>query len=255
MLPLHRILPVAGRGSRGRHLCFIETDGTPHRPSGSPPPHQRGGRDPLQGFCTFNYRPGLYQPVHLQLNLLGPESERTIQRYVRATTMYNNYTSPELVQSNLMCGVHCALFRKPLLELLLSVSSRIEQHFSPKVLLFRKTDLVRVLHICSNIKLMQSDPPWAVKTKFRRSQGTLCPWGGGLLQPSPQCSTHLESSLLCSCWTTSTRVLCSCSNHIFSPAILSAGGRWRSWWLPAEQLRHPRWSPTYQTTYQDWQKL
>ena len=99
--------------------------------------------------------------------------------------MYNNYTSPELVQSNLMCGVHCALFRKPLLELLLSFSSRIEQHFSPKVLLFRKTDLVRVLHICSNIKLMQSDPPWAVKTKFRRSQGTgglgkSRDWGGAL---------------------------------------------------------------------------
>ena len=250
MLPLHRILPVAGRGSRGRHLCFIETDGTPHRPTGSPPPHQRGGRDPLQGFCTFNYRPGLYQPVHPELNLLGPESERTIQRYVRATTMYNNYTSPELVQSNLMCSVFSALFRRPLLEKsLLSFSSRIEKHFSAKVLLFRKTDLVRVLHICSNIKLMQSDTLGPSKPNFGKVKG-LCVPGGA----SPQCSTHLESSLLCSFWTTSTRVLCSCSNHIFSPAILSAGVRWRSWGLPAEQLRHPRWSPTYQTTYQDWQK-
>ena len=121
-----------------------------------------------------------------------------------------------------MCST---LFRRPLLEKsLLCFSSRIEQHFSPKVLLFRKTDLVRVLHICSNIKLMQSDLLGPSKPNFGKVKG-LCVPGGA----SPQCSTHLESSLLCSFWTTSTRVLCSCSNHIFSPAILSAGGRWRSW--------------------------
>ena len=119
----------------------------------------------------------------------------------------------------------------------------------PRFFFFRKTDLVRMLHICSNIKLMHSDPLRPSKPNFGKVKG-LCVPGGA----SPQCSTHLESSLLCSFWTTNTRLLCSCSNHIFSPAILSAGGRWRSWGLPAEQLRHPRWSPTYQTTYQDWQK-
>ena len=55
LLPLHRILPVAGRGSRGRHLCFIETDGTPHGPTACPPPQLRRGRDPLGLLCTFNY--------------------------------------------------------------------------------------------------------------------------------------------------------------------------------------------------------
>ena len=88
--------------------------------------------------------------------------------------MYNNYTSPELVQSNLMCSVPCALFRRPLLEkFLLCFSSRIEQHFSPKVLLFRKTDLVRVLHICSNIKLMQSDLLGPSKPNFGKDFASL----------------------------------------------------------------------------------
>ena len=62
---------LRGGGLGTLHLCFIETDGTPHRPAqpAAAAPHQRRGRDPLGVASTFSYtKPELpMNPEHLQL--------------------------------------------------------------------------------------------------------------------------------------------------------------------------------------------